>query len=75
MRTEKIWINYPEGRAHFSTFAGKDHNDRQRIKRKTARWRAKFSALLLAERLAIIVALSEVDDGMCDSPVEASLKG
>jgi len=72
VRTEKIWMNYPEGRAYSSTFAGKDYNDRQRIKRKAARWRAKYSALPPAERLAIMVALSEVDDGMCDSPVEAS---
>lgn len=61
VRTEKIWMNYPEGRAYSHTFAGKDYNDRHRIKRKAERWRAKYAALPPAERLAIMVALNEVD--------------
>lgn len=63
VRTEKIWMNYPEGRAYSHTFAGKDYNDRHRIKRKAERWRAKYAALPPAERLAIMVALNEVDGG------------
>jgi len=63
VRTEKIWMNYPEGRAYTHTFAGKDYNDRHRIKRKVERWRAKYAALPPAERLAIMVALNEVDSG------------
>ncbi|MHA6678502.1 DNA adenine methylase [Enterobacter cloacae] len=63
VRTEKIWMNYPEGRAYSHTFAGKDYNDRHRIKRKAERWRAKYAALPPAERLAIMVALNEVDAG------------
>jgi hypothetical protein len=39
VRTEKIWMNYPEGRAYTHTFAGKDYNDRHRIKRKVEWWR------------------------------------
>ncbi|GJL39762.1 hypothetical protein TUM17577_09710 [Enterobacter asburiae] len=62
VRTEKIWMNYPEGRAYSHTFAGKDYNDRERIKRKAKRWREKFAALPHAERLAIMTALSEVND-------------
>ncbi|MBQ0955332.1 DNA adenine methylase [Serratia symbiotica] len=61
VRTEKIWMNYPEGRAYSHAFAGKDYNDRHRIKRKVERWRAKYAALPPAERLAIMVALNEVD--------------
>lgn len=61
VRTEKIWMNYPEGNAYSHSFAGKGYNDRQRIKRKAARWRAKYAALPPSERLAIMVALSEVD--------------
>lgn len=61
VRTEKIWMNYPEGRAYSHAFAGKDYNDRHRIKRKVERWRAKYAALPAAERLAIMVALNEVD--------------
>lgn len=56
-------MNYPEGRAYTHTFAGKDYNDRHRIKRKVERWRAKYAALPPAERLAIMVALNEVDAG------------
>lgn len=63
VRTEKIWMNYPEGRAYSHAFAGKDYNDRYRIKRKALRWKEKFAALPPAERLAIMVALSEVDQG------------
>ncbi|HBJ6260138.1 TPA: DNA adenine methylase, partial [Salmonella enterica subsp. enterica serovar Muenchen] len=51
VRTEKIWMNYEEGKAYSHTFAGKDYNDRARIKRKAARWRDKFAALPPAERL------------------------
>jgi len=61
VRTEKIWMNYGEGRAYSHAFAGKDYNDRSRIKRKVERWRAKYAALPPAERLAIMVALNEVD--------------
>ncbi|WP_239043441.1 DNA adenine methylase [Citrobacter freundii] len=63
VRTEKIWMNYQEGRAYSHTFAGKNYNDRHRIKRKAERWRAKYAALPPAERLAIMVALNEVDAG------------
>ncbi|MGM8633168.1 DNA adenine methylase [Enterobacter hormaechei subsp. steigerwaltii] len=61
VRTEKIWMNYPEGQAYSHAFAGKDYNDRARIKRKAARWRDKFAALPPAERLAIMTALCEVE--------------
>ena len=63
VRTEKIWMNYVEGRAYSHAFAGKDYNDRSRIKRKVERWRAKYAALPPAERLAIMAALNEVDAG------------
>ncbi|HBV7996050.1 DNA adenine methylase [Citrobacter freundii] len=63
VRTEKIWMNYQEGRAYSHTFAGKDYNDRYRIKRKAKRWKEKFAALPSAERLAIMVELNEVDAG------------
>lgn len=61
VRTEKIWMNYAEGKAYTHTFAGKDFNDRNRIKRKAARWRKKYADLPPAERLAIMAALNEVD--------------
>lgn len=51
----------PRGGAYSHAFAGKDYNDRYRIKRKAQRWKDKFAALPPAERLAILVAISEVD--------------
>lgn len=62
VRTEKIWMNFMEGRAYTHAFAGKDYNDRYRIKRKAQRWKEKFAVLPSAERLAILTALCEVDD-------------
>ncbi|HHS9901468.1 TPA: DNA adenine methylase [Klebsiella quasipneumoniae subsp. similipneumoniae] len=62
VRTEKIWMNYPEGRAYSHTFAGKDYNDRYRIKRKAQRWKNKFAALPFEERMAIMVALISIED-------------
>lgn len=61
VRTEKIWMNYQAGAVYSHTFAGRDYNDRYRIKRKAQRWKQKFAALPPAERLAIMVALSEID--------------
>ncbi|KHT31219.1 DNA adenine methylase [Pectobacterium carotovorum] len=61
VRTEKLWMNYTEGAAYSAAFSGKDYIDRQRIKRKAERWKSKYAALPPAERLAIMVALSEVD--------------
>lgn len=63
VRTESIWMNYPEGRAYSHIFAGKNYNDRYRIKRKALRWKEKFAALPSAERMAIMVALNEVEGG------------
>ncbi|EGO6390919.1 DNA adenine methylase [Salmonella enterica] len=61
VRTEKIWMNFQAGNAAYChTFAGKDYNDRARIKRKAQRWKEKYAALPAAERLAIMTALCEV---------------
>lgn len=60
VRTEKIWMNYPEGEAYSAAFAGKDYIDRQRIKRKAERWAKKYQALPPPERLAIFSELMKV---------------
>lgn len=60
VRTEKVWFNFEPGAAHWSTYAGRNFTDRQRIKRKAARWAAKFDALPPAERQAVMAALMEV---------------
>ncbi|EAN0852633.1 DNA adenine methylase [Salmonella enterica] len=62
VRTEKIWMNFQAGGAAYChKFAGKDYNDRARIKRKALRWKEKYAALPAAERLAIMTALCEVE--------------
>lgn len=57
VRTEKLWCNFPAGAVHWATFAGRNFTHRQQIKRKAARWAAKFSALPQAEKTAILAAL------------------
>lgn len=62
VRTEKIWMNYREGAAYSHAFAGKDYNDRYRIKRKAQHWKEKFASLPSAKRMAIMVTLSSVEE-------------
>ncbi|MGS0550470.1 DNA adenine methylase [Xanthomonas oryzae] len=61
-RTEKVWMNFDRAGVHWATFAGKDFTDRQRIKRKAARWAANFAALPPAERVAVLAALLEASE-------------
>lgn len=56
-RTECLWMNFEPGPVHWATFAGKGFTDRQRIKRKAARWAARYRALEPGERLAVLAAL------------------
>ena len=60
-RTEKLWYNYALDRTHWAIYAGKDFTDRQRIKRKAARWASNDQALPSAERLALVAALMAVE--------------
>ena len=61
-RTERLWLNFPlAGAVHWSTFAGSGFTDRQRIKRKAARWAENYRALPPGERLAVLSALLEAD--------------
>lgn len=57
VRTEQLWMNYPEGQAYSAKFAGKDYIDRQRIKRKAERWAEKYRAMSPAERLAVLTEM------------------
>lgn len=62
VRTETVWCNFLPGEQHYHTFAGKDFTDRQRIKRKAARWAKNFEALPVAERQAVMAALLAIDN-------------
>lgn len=56
-RTEQLWFNFPAGDVAWASFAGRDFTDRQRIKRKAARWAANYRRLSAGERLAVLAAL------------------
>jgi DNA adenine methylase len=56
-RTETIWMNFPAGNVQWSKFAGINFTDRQRIKRKAARWAANYKSLPSGERLAVLDAI------------------
>ena len=60
-RTEKLWYNYPLDDVHWTTYAGKNFTDRQRIKRKAQRWQANYRDLPKAERLAVLAAIMAVE--------------
>lgn len=72
-RTEKLWLNYSADLGvQWHTFAGRDFIDRQRIKRKAARWAENFRALPPGERLAILAALLEETGARTDVDVYAA---
>ena len=54
-------MNYEADAGHWRSFAGKDYIDRQRIKRKAARWAAKYEGLPPVERTAILATLLEAE--------------
>ncbi len=56
-RTEQLWMNFAEGSAYSHAFAGANYIDRQRIKRKAARWASNYSQLPAAEQIAILAAI------------------
>lgn len=55
LATECIWMNYPEPEVlHDIRYVGADYIERQRIKRKAARWVAGLERLPLHERQVIL---------------------
>lgn len=60
-RTEMLWFNYVIDRVYWATYAGKNFTDRQRIKRKAARWGKNYERLPREERLAILATLMDVE--------------
>ncbi len=61
VRTEKLWYNFSIDRVHWASFAGKNFTDRQRIKRKAARWGKQYQAMPRAERVAVLAAMMAVE--------------
>lgn len=58
-RTETLWMNYAADAAHWADHAGVDFTDRQRIKRKAARWQRNYRELSAGERMAVLAAILE----------------
>lgn len=59
--TEKLWFNFSPERVHWGRYAGKNHSDRQRIKRKAENWGRRYRALPPGERLSVLAALMAVE--------------
>ena len=59
-RTESLWMNFePPVALHDYRYLGQDFRERERIKRKAARWKTNLSAMPALERQAILSALRE----------------
>jgi site-specific DNA-adenine methylase len=63
VRTEKVWFNFNPDRVHWARYAGKNHTDRQRIKRKAHSWAERYRALPPGERQAVLAAVMAVEAG------------
>jgi site-specific DNA-adenine methylase len=61
VRTEKVWFNFTPERVHWANYSGKNHTDRQRIRRKAETWGRRYQALPPGERLAVLAALMAVE--------------
>lgn len=57
-RTEYLWMNYSEPTAlHDYRYLGNDYRERENIKRKQKRWRARWQSMNRLERQAILAEL------------------
>ena len=63
VRTEKVWFNFTLDRVHWASYAGSNHTDRQRIKRKAQSWGRRYLELPPGERQAVLAALMAVEAG------------
>ncbi len=60
-QTEWLWMNYPEPtELHDYRYLGNDYRERERIKRKKERWKARLKTMPAQERYAILAAIQEV---------------
>ena len=57
VRTEQLWFNFAPSAVHWAEYAGDGWIDRQRIKRKAARWARMFHAMPHGERQAVLAAI------------------
>ena len=61
---ETVWLNFPEPvELHDYRFLGKDYRERERIRRKKARWIEKLNHMPALERQALLMAIKELGSG------------
>ena len=59
--TEWVWMNFPEPlELHDYRYLGDDFRERERIKRKTERWRRRLSKMPVLERHAMMKAIVQL---------------
>lgn len=59
--TEYLWMNYPEPlELHDYRYLGRSYRERERIKRKQQRWRARLRAMPALERYALLSVLTDL---------------
>lgn len=62
MATEWLWMNYPRPvKLHDYRYLGDDFRERERIKRKKARWIDRLARMDILERQAMLAALDTVE--------------
>jgi len=60
--TECLWCNFPEpATLHDYRYVGSNYRERERIKRKKARWKARLLSMSILERAAILDAVGELN--------------
>jgi len=66
-KTEQVWMNYtPPIRLHDYRFLGKNFRERERIRRRIARWKVNIERMNGLERMALLASLNET------TPAEAA---
>ncbi len=59
--TEWLWMNYPEPfELHDYRFLGDGFRERERIKRRKVRWKARLLKMPALERMAVLSAIAEI---------------
>ena len=61
VRTEVVWFNFAPETMHWASHAGRNAAERQRIKRKAARWAHGYRTMPAGERLAVLSAIMAVE--------------
>lgn len=74
--TEWLWMNYPEPmELHDYRYLGEGFRERERIKRKKARWTRKLQAMPTLERHALMAAIDELRGSVITTPETAMQLG